>query len=105
MDRLRSICWASKTLATAALCWAAVHATAFAGEAEGGAEPGALVWVKSYGLVVLGVALGMMVVCRSTRRRDRAKPETYGDAKATKTEKKKGTDTKKKTKKKKRRKK
>ena len=36
---------------------------------------GAYVW--AYMLFILGIVLGLMVVCRSAGRRDRAKPEDY----------------------------
>ena len=36
---------------------------------------GAYVW--GYMLLILGLALGLMVVCRSANRRDRARPEDY----------------------------
>ena len=38
-------------------------------------------WVMAYMMVVLVVALGLIVVCKSSGRRDRAKPETYGEPK------------------------
>ncbi len=31
----------------------------------------------SYGVVLLGICLGMLCVCRMARRRDRARPEQY----------------------------
>ena len=101
MNRLRSIWTALKTLAAAALCWAALCGTVLAAakekEEKGG---GPTSWIIPYILVLLGVALGMMLVCRSARRRDRARPETYGDAKVALTgEKKKETKKKKKKKK------
>ncbi len=35
----------------------------------------------SYGLVLLGIGLGVMVVCRSARRKDRPKAEGYDESK------------------------
>lgn len=34
-------------------------------------------WVAPYALVMLAIGLGMLVVCRSSRRSDRAKPKEY----------------------------
>ncbi|MEN6407635.1 MAG: hypothetical protein ABFC77_14340 [Thermoguttaceae bacterium] len=36
-------------------------------------------YVLSYFLVLLGIGLGLVVVCRPGRRRDRAKPEQYDE--------------------------
>jgi heme/copper-type cytochrome/quinol oxidase subunit 2 len=83
MKRLRSIGRTLKTLAGTAVCWAAVHGTALAQarpqdeEEEGGAS-----WTMSYLLVLFGVGLGMLLVCRSSRRRERARPETYVETKS-----------------------
>jgi len=34
-------------------------------------------YVWAYMLLILGLALGLLVVCRSANRRDRARPEDY----------------------------
>ncbi len=66
--------------------WLAVHGTALAEQAakkkdgEGGS------YVASYALVLLGVGLGLLFVCRASRRRDRARPEQYDESKVTQTE-------------------
>jgi hypothetical protein len=39
-------------------------------------------WVAAYMVVLLVVSLGLMVVCKSSGRRDRAKPEVYAEAKS-----------------------
>lgn len=73
----------------AAACWLliCVCGTAFA---QRGAQPpaqsgstttGAGAYVMAYLLVILGITLGMLFVCRSSGRRDRARPEVYGEAK------------------------
>jgi len=79
MSYLRSIGQTLKTLAAVAVCWTAVHRTALAqaSEKQGNQEN----WVFAYFLVIMGVALGMLVVCRSSRRKDRARPETYSESK------------------------
>ena len=88
MSHLRSFWRVLKTLTMAAVCWAAVYGSALAKkpavpEEEGG-EGGAAAWTMPYGLVILGVALGMLLVCRSSRRRERARPESYDEGKLTK---------------------
>jgi len=75
MNDLRAIRRTLRILAAATVCWLAVHGTVLA-EDEGSGE-GKGSWVMSYFLVLLIVGLGMLVVCRSSRRRDRAKPESY----------------------------
>ena len=79
MSYLRSIGQTLKTLAAVVICWTAVHSTALAqaSEEKGSKEK----WVLSYFLVIMGVSLGMLVVCRSSRRKDRAKPESYSESK------------------------
>lgn len=87
MSYLRTFWRVLKTLAMAAVWWAAIFGTAWAKkpglpkEDDGGSEVTA--WTMPYGLVVLGIALGMLFVCRSSRRRDRARPEAYDQKKLT----------------------
>ena len=38
-------------------------------------------WVLAYFLVIMGIVGGLLFVCRSGGRRDRARPEQYGEAK------------------------
>jgi len=40
-------------------------------------ETGAGPWVAPYALVILCVGLGMLVVCRTSRRSERARPQQY----------------------------
>ena len=75
MNYLRSIWRRLVPPAMVVACWLAVYGTALAQEAEGGEGGGS--WVPSYGLLLLGIVLGMLGVCLSSRRRDREKPETY----------------------------
>lgn len=85
MKRLRAIRrWAG--LAVAVACWwLAVGATALAAghtninNEEITKSAGASKYVASYGVVLLGIGLGLLVVCNSARRRDREKPEKYGE--------------------------
>jgi NhaP-type Na+/H+ or K+/H+ antiporter len=39
-------------------------------------------YVMAYMLVLFGVALGLLLVCRTSNRRERAKPEQFGEVKA-----------------------
>jgi hypothetical protein len=49
-------------------------------------DTGSSVYVWCYLIVVLGIALGMLFVCRPSNRRDRARPEHYGESKTKLTE-------------------
>jgi len=81
MNSFRAIGRALRTVAAAAICWMAVYGIALAQgpdearEAEGG------VWTLPYALVLFGIGLGMLFVCRSSRRRERDKPEKFGEDK------------------------
>ncbi|OHB70114.1 MAG: hypothetical protein A2V70_03655 [Planctomycetes bacterium RBG_13_63_9] len=80
MDRTRSLWRALKRLALAAVCWGTLYGPVLAREAkkteekEGG---GSTLWTIPYFLVILGVGLGLLVILRSSRRRDRARPQAY----------------------------
>ena len=61
-------------------CWAVIEGLAWARPAtnkakEEGSGPGD--WVLPYFIVVLCISLGMLIVCRTARRSDRAKPQKY----------------------------
>ena len=43
-------------------------------------------YVTSYALVLAGVGLGLLLVCRTSNRRDRARPEQYEESKVTATD-------------------
>jgi len=43
-------------------------------------------FVVSYALVMAGLALGLLAVCRPSLRRDRARPEHYEESNVTETE-------------------
>ena len=82
--------WRAGRIAFFALAgWLTVYGAALA---QGPVKPresesvGSGVYVMAYGLVILGIALGMLFVCRSSNRRERAKPEQFGESKALKPE-------------------
>lgn len=79
MNHLGSIWQKVKRLAPVAAVWLAMAATALA--AEPAEEEQGASWVPSYGLVLLGIVLGLLGVCLSSRRRERAKPEAYAQSK------------------------
>lgn len=56
------------------VCFFADGGTAWA-QAGGGEGRGASPWVMSYALVLLGVVLGLLVLCKPTKRRDKPKVE------------------------------
>lgn len=53
------------------------HGTAWAQAVVQEKEKSGGSWLLSYGLVALGVGLGMLFVLKSSHRRDRAEPEKY----------------------------
>jgi hypothetical protein len=62
--------------------WLAAQGAALAQEAAKQPENAGGSYVFSYALVILGVGLGLLLVCRPSHRRDRAKPEVYDESKA-----------------------
>lgn len=83
MGNLRSI-WRGVRLVCFVLAgWLALHATALAqAQQQKKEEPAGGGYVLSYMLVILCIGLGMLFVCRSSHRRERARPENYEEAKA-----------------------
>ena len=65
----------------ALLGWLAVSGVALAAppKEEPKPEVGTGVYVMLYFLVIFGIALGMLCVCRPCNRRDRAKIEQFAD--------------------------
>jgi hypothetical protein len=84
MTALRSI-WRTLTAALlTAAYWLAVQGTALAAAKKPEPEEqstgsGGAGWTISYALLILFVALGVFVVLKPSRRRDRANPEQYGE--------------------------
>ena len=81
MKRLQYIYRVARILVFSLAFWASVATVAWArrGTPEVKKEGGS--FLMSYALVVLGIGLGMLVVCRSARRRERDKPEQYDERK------------------------
>ena len=80
MKLLRHICVMAKMLAFSAALWAGLATAAWA-QGTGSDEEGGGSYLLSYALVILAVGLGLLVVCKSSGRRDREKPEQYGERK------------------------
>ena len=82
--------WRGGRIAFFALAgWLAVYGVALAQAQKPNKDEPQLnssVYVMAYMLVLFGIALGMLLVCRSSNRRERAKPEQFGEAKAGKKE-------------------
>jgi SNF family Na+-dependent transporter len=79
LPRLASRCaWLLRAGFATAMAWlgpvAVTVAQAAEEESEGGGD-----YALPYALVILGIGLGLLVVCRESGRRDRAKPEQYGE--------------------------
>jgi hypothetical protein len=83
MRRLQLVWQGGKVAFLAFFGWLAVHGTVLAqqppNKADSGGGGGGGVYVASYAIVILGIALGLLLVCRPSRRRDRAKPEQYDE--------------------------
>jgi len=77
--------WRKARIAAFALVgWLAVHGAALAAQPAATKEDnGGGSYVLPYAIVLLGVGLGMLFVCRSSNRRERAKPEQYEESKGT----------------------
>ena len=81
MTRLRLFVKKIKLAALTVLCWLAVYAPVLAqAKPEEKAKGKGASWLLSYALVLMCVALGMLVVCRSSRRRERAQQEMFSDS-------------------------
>jgi hypothetical protein len=84
MHRLRTICRRAWLLAIAALCWLGTDVTALAArglhtQEEDKSSGGGGGYVASYAIVLLFIVLGLMVILNPSRRRDRPRPEKYGE--------------------------
>ena len=80
--------WRKIEFAALALAgWLALHgaalAAAVAEEAEKKSDGGGS-YLLSYALTGAGIVLGLLFVCRTSRRRDRARPEQFGETKVVK---------------------
>jgi hypothetical protein len=80
MKRNESIWRKFKVVAMAVAFWLAMYGHVFAAKkakvvekTEGSSQS----WVFPYFVVMMAVGLGMLVVCRSSRRAERAKPKQY----------------------------
>lgn len=79
MNRFDQIWQKIKTVALLLAFWLAMQAEVLAAPAKktGNDSVGSQSWVAPYALAMMAIGLGMLVVCRSTRRADRAKPKEY----------------------------
>ncbi len=76
--RMRSLAiGAGLWLALAGPAWAQGAGAKKADESSGSATP----WLLPYALVIFCIALGVFIVLHPSKRRERAKPEVYGQPK------------------------
>jgi hypothetical protein len=80
--------WAFGKIAFPVLvCWALLLGVAFAAPQQGiqpkveGEEVQSTTYVLAYFITILGIVSGLLFVCMPSKRRDRARPEVYGEAK------------------------
>ena len=82
MKRMHVIWQRLKIVAVAVALWLVLHAEVLAApkkmEPPVKEGPGSQAWVFPYFVVLMAVGLGMLMVCLSSRRADRAKPRQYG---------------------------
>jgi hypothetical protein len=87
MRYLPWICRPCKLALFAVAGWLALHGAALAApvaeEAEQKSDGGGS-YLLSYALTGAGIVLGLLFVCRTSRRRDRARPEQFGETKVVK---------------------
>jgi hypothetical protein len=76
--RCLQIVWRGGKLAFFTMAgWLAVHGAVLAQGMETKKKESGTSYIVSYTLVIVGIGLGLLLVCRSSRRRDRARPEQY----------------------------
>jgi hypothetical protein len=83
MRNLRSICRIMQFVLLSAAAWMAGQSMVLAKDTPSTAvsNEGGGAWVWAYMIVILVLSLGLIVVCKSSGRRDRAKPEVYAETK------------------------
>ena len=82
MRNLQSICRTVQSACLAVAAWMGCQAMVLAKDNPGAsATESSSSWVGAYMIVLLVVSLGLIVVVKSSGRRDRAKPEVYAEAK------------------------
>lgn len=83
MNRLVDLARRFRLSACAGLCWLASSAVALAQATPPGQEAAERTppYVVPYALVILCIGLGVTIVINSAKRRDRAKPEVFGEPK------------------------
>ena len=79
--------WRGGRMALCALVgWLALHGAAWAALSTAPSDPtknlNSSGYVMAYFLVIFGIVLGMLFVCRASNRRERAKTEQFGESKA-----------------------
>jgi hypothetical protein len=81
MKTLKPLLHAGKILVLALVGWLLSTGILFAKEGTTSESSGGGSWVFAYFLTGLAVVLGMLVICRSSTRRDRIRPEAYTEGK------------------------
>ncbi|MEN6457959.1 MAG: hypothetical protein ABFC63_03450 [Thermoguttaceae bacterium] len=81
MTYLRPLCLHVKIALPTLAGWLTVGSAAFAQAFKQPPKPDATTgtgpYVMAYILLILAIALGLVIVCRSSNRRDRARPEGF----------------------------
>jgi hypothetical protein len=82
MRSLQSICRSIYFVFLTVAAWAAGEAMVLAKDTPGAAaSEGGGAWIWAYMIMLLVLSLGMIAVCKSSGRRERAKPEVYTETK------------------------
>lgn len=80
MQRLTTLSRKLKLYASALMLFLCIHGVALADAKDGTPveeESTKNLWILGYFVTGLGITLGMVVLCRSSRRNERAKPKQY----------------------------
>ena len=85
MNRLKRLWHSARLFVSVAVVWVGLYGLALAQASDAdkkGPDTSAPPYVGPYFVVILCLALGLMVVCNPSRRREKAKPDQYEAAPA-----------------------
>jgi hypothetical protein len=88
MTSVRQVWRAGRIAVLTTAAWVTIYGAASAQPSAAKSQPtesvGGGTYVMAYGLVILAITLGMLFVCASSKRRERARPEQFASSKLVK---------------------